>query len=198
MTQIILAFDTSAAHCAVALLWTGTERAAIRSVDMAKGQAESLLPMIENLLSDSALTWAEITKIAVGTGPGNFTGIRISVALARGLSLALGIPAIGITGFAARAQGVKMDRFWVTIPAPRDHIYVQRFGAEIAPSMVVAEQFAPEDAPVLPLHDLLPQALVLAIAQAAAGIAAAPRPAPFYLRAADALPPSDPPPAILP
>jgi tRNA threonylcarbamoyl adenosine modification protein YeaZ len=159
--------------------------------------------MIEEMLENAALTWPNITKIAVGTGPGNFTGIRISVALARGLSLGLGVPAVGITGFVARAQGVKMDDFWVTIPAPRDQIYVQQFCAnsaiETGPAqMLPAAQFDPNGAPVMSLADLTPAELALAIARAAAPVSAAPRPAPFYVRAADALPPSDPPPVILP
>ncbi len=203
MSQIILAIDTSAAHCAVALLWTDTGRTLSRSVDMAKGQAEFLLPMIEDLLEKAALTWPNITKIAVGTGPGNFTGIRISVALARGLSLGLGVPAVGITGFVARAHDVSTDDFWVSIPAPRDQIYVQRFGPDTSSQtdparMLPSAEFDPQGAPVLHLGDLPAANLALAIAQAAAQISAAPRPAPFYLRAADALPPSDPPPVILP
>jgi len=60
---------------------------------MVRGQAERLFPMIEDLLLSAGVTWPEIDTIGVGTGPGNFTGIRISVSAARGLALALGIPA---------------------------------------------------------------------------------------------------------
>ena len=89
----ILAFDTSAAHCAAALLCAG--KIEVRVDEMARGQAEHLMPMLEEVLAAQGLTWADLDAIGVGTGPGNFTGIRISVAAARGLALGLGIPAVG-------------------------------------------------------------------------------------------------------
>ena len=66
---------------------------------MAKGQGERLIPMIQEMLDDHATQWATLDAIGVGIGPGNFTGIRISVAAARGLALALGVPAIGVSNF---------------------------------------------------------------------------------------------------
>ena len=68
---------------------------------MGKGQAERLFPMLDEVLSEQGAVWEELDAIAVGTGPGNFTGIRIAVSAARGLALSLGIPAIGVTGFEA-------------------------------------------------------------------------------------------------
>lgn len=159
---------------------------------MAKGQAERLLPMIEDMMLAAGVDWPDITRIHVGTGPGNFTGIRIAVALARGLALGLGVPALGVTGFAARGLGISAPDYWVTIPAPRDQIYVQRFGQ--AAIMLDRADFDAGGLPVFDLTDLSPDALVLAIAQVTGD---GPRPAPFYLRAADALPSSDPPPVIL-
>ncbi|TGN47811.1 tRNA (adenosine(37)-N6)-threonylcarbamoyltransferase complex dimerization subunit type 1 TsaB, partial [Paracoccus liaowanqingii] len=92
---IVLGFDTSAAHCAAALLQGGALVAA-RHEDMAKGQAERLMPMLEELLVEAGLGWRDLDVIGVGTGPGNFTGIRVGVAAARGLAVALRIPAIGV------------------------------------------------------------------------------------------------------
>ena len=88
----LLAFDTSAAHCAAALLIAG--KIHTRIDEMARGQAEHLMPMLEEVLAAHGLAWRDLDAIGVGTGPGNFTGIRISVAAARGLALGLGCPLV--------------------------------------------------------------------------------------------------------
>jgi len=98
----VLGFDTSAAHCAAAVV-CGDRVLARRAEPMAKGQAERLFPLIEELLAEAGLTWAGLDAIGVGVGPGNFTGIRISVAAARGLALSLGIPAVGVSATEAAA-----------------------------------------------------------------------------------------------
>ena len=178
-------------------MWPGSYLA--RSEAMSKGQAERLLPMIQDLMVEAQIAWTDLDRIAVGTGPGNFTGIRIGVALARGLSLGLGIPAVGVTGFQARANSVSLDDYWVTIPAPRDQIYAQRFGTASSPAtMSAAASFNAAAVGVLSITELSPQELVCAIADVASSATDFTRPAPFYLRAADALPSSDPPPMILP
>ena len=68
---------------------------------MQRGQAERLVPLLEELLARNSLGWQDLGALAVGVGPGNFTGIRISVAAARGLALALKIPCIGVSQFEA-------------------------------------------------------------------------------------------------
>ena len=67
----VLAFDSSAAHCEAALLLQ--DRILLRHEAMEKGQAERLLPMLEELLAEAGLGWGELKAVAVGTGPGNFT-----------------------------------------------------------------------------------------------------------------------------
>ncbi|MFN4154971.1 MAG: tRNA (adenosine(37)-N6)-threonylcarbamoyltransferase complex dimerization subunit type 1 TsaB [Paracoccaceae bacterium] len=204
--ETILAFDTSAAHCAAALLLPDG-RCLIRVEDMAKGQAERLLPLLEEVLAEAGLVWRDLAAIAVGTGPGNFTGVRISVAAARGLSLSLDVPAIGVTRFEALAHGLPRP-LTVVEDARRDEVYVQRFDSD-----------GPDKAQLLHLAGLAVSGRVtgsaaadlsgsllqpaMPMVEAIARIAATrlgtphPRPAPFYLRGADAAPPSDPPPVIL-
>ncbi|HMO73599.1 MAG TPA: tRNA (adenosine(37)-N6)-threonylcarbamoyltransferase complex dimerization subunit type 1 TsaB, partial [Paracoccaceae bacterium] len=97
---LILGFDTSAAHCAAALLSGGRVLAAVEE-PMATGQAERLMPMLEGMLAAQGLGWRDLSRIGVGTGPGNFTGVRIAVAAARGLALGLGVPAGGGGGVEA-------------------------------------------------------------------------------------------------
>ena len=102
---LILTFDTSAAHCAAAL-FRGSDQVAARMEPMARGQAERLMPLLEDVLAEGGVRWRDMAALAVLTGPGNFTGIRISVAAARGLAMALGVPAIGVTAFEALGVGL--------------------------------------------------------------------------------------------
>jgi tRNA threonylcarbamoyl adenosine modification protein YeaZ len=99
-----LGFDTSAAHCAAALVM-GDRLLVQRHEDMARGQAERLMPRLEEVLRAEGLGWSDLSAIGVGIGPGNFTGVRIAVSAARGLALALGIPAIGVSTLEALAEG---------------------------------------------------------------------------------------------
>lgn len=163
---------------------------------MDKGQAERLVPMLEEMLAEAGAGWGDVGRIGVCTGPGNFTGIRISVALARGLALGLGIPALGVTSFEAIA-GNNHFPFWATLAAPRGQIYAQRFPNG---SPVILDAGASFDAPVRRREAIVAEDFVASIAEIAGMKLAegAPRPAPFYLRGADAAPPADPPPTLLP
>lgn len=205
MAETVLAFDTSAAHCAAALLLPGG-RVLTRLEPMEKGQAERLMPLLEELLQAAGLGWSDLTRLAVGTGPGNFTGVRIAVAAARGLALGLGIPAVGITRLEALAFGLPRP-ITVVEDARRGEVYVQGFGSDASEALLMdgsdlahvveTVHVTGSAAGTAALHAAVP------LAEAMARLAAArdlpqPRPAPFYLRGADAAPPSDPPPVILP
>lgn len=104
MADLILSIDTTASHCAAALVSGGEVRRSVTE-PMAKGQAERLMPLLEEVLSGEGVEWADLSAIAVATGPGNFTGARIGVAAARGLAFALEIPAIGVSVLEALAFG---------------------------------------------------------------------------------------------
>ena len=174
---------------------------------MQKGQAERLMPTLEQLLAQAGIGLRDLNALAVGTGPGNFTGVRIAVAAARGLALGLGIPAIGVTRLEALAQGLPRP-LTVIEDARRGAVYLQNFdGAGEIPRL------APVDAlgnthpdrtgsaagpGAIPAAMPLTEAILRIAADRCARAADHPRPAPFYLRGADAAPPSDPPPVILP
>jgi tRNA threonylcarbamoyl adenosine modification protein YeaZ len=211
LPETTLAFDTSAAHCAAALLLPSGQ-VLHRLEAMEKGQAERLVDLLGEVLVEAGVDWSRITRIGVGTGPGNFTGVRIAVSAARGLALGLGIPAIGVSRFQALALDIPSP-IAVVEDARRGEIYLQTFapdagdarlcdlaalGGEIrgfglvgsAAEAVAAVSGGTILAPRYPLAEAI--ARIAAIAPLAA------RPVPFYLRPADAAPPSDPSPVILP
>ncbi len=191
---LVLGFDTSGPHCAAVLL-SGDAVVANRVEPMQKGQAERLMPLLEEVLAEAGVAWGDLTKLAVGTGPGNFTGTRIAVSAARGLALGLRIPSVGVSAFEATAFGHARP-VAVTVPAPRGQVYVQRFGMDGAetPALCVPEEVG-TDVPVVAC--LAPGELVPAMARIARDRGAGPRPAPLYVRPADAAPSREAPPVIL-
>ena len=192
MIKNILVFDTASAHCAACLIMD--DKVIVRVDQMAKGQAEHLMPMLEAVLAENGLTWADLDAIGVGTGPGNFPGIRISVSAARGLALGLKIPAVGVTHLEAQVYGLPRP-VTAKVAAPRERVYVQTFADNLGPAELVSAECA-ENAPPI----ITPELMIQNIAQITRTRAAhnPDRPAPYYVRAADAAPPRDAPPIILP
>lgn len=211
--SLVLGFDTSAGHCAAALL-RGDELVADCCEEMARGQVERLMPMLEEMLSAAGAAWRDLEALGVGIGPGNFTGIRVAVSAARGLALGLESPAVGVSSLEAMALGSD-GPVLCSLDARRGMFYVQRFGDEPSGPALAG----PED---LPLPG--PGATVIGhraeeLAERSGGVARAPvhglaeaiariavrrmrdpapeRPAPLYLRAPDAAPPREAPPEIL-
>lgn len=181
--------------------------------DMQKGQAERLMPMLEEVLAQGGAEWRDLSAIGVGIGPGNFTGIRISVSAARGLALGLAIPAIGVSMLEALAFRIK-GPVLACIDARHGNGYFQRFGyGDPGPFMSDAASFSSEIkdlqcigtlgakmAERLQAHHApaayAPACAIAYIALERMGQKTTP-PAPLYLRAADAAPPRDTPRVIL-
>lgn len=190
---LILGFDTSAAHCAAALL-RGDTVLSSHALEMSRGQAEQLMPLLEQVLTDGGAGWSDLSAIGVGIGPGNFTGIRISVSAARGLALGLNIPSIGVSTFDATRIGSPTATVAV-VPAPRDQLYVSDPATSDAPFLT--------SAPYTAAGTILAPPPANALAENIARVAASrvgrdiERPAPLYIRAADAAPARDLPPKIL-
>jgi tRNA threonylcarbamoyl adenosine modification protein YeaZ len=159
-----------------------------RAEEMSRGQAERLMPLLQDMLVSQSLAWRDLGRIGVGIGPGNFTGIRISVSLARGLALGLGIPAIGVSTL----DSIRADYPGGTpcVPAPRGQAYIQPDTG--APRLVPLDEIEhPVPAPA-------PADLAVAIARLAVlAPADGPPPAPLYVRPADAAPSREAPPRIL-
>lgn len=212
---MLLTIDTSANLCAASV--SDGEAELGRAVrDIGKGHAEQLMAVIGEAMAEAGRSYADIGAVAVSIGPGSFTGVRVGVATARGLALALGVPAIGVTTLDALAEEARAAfpgrPVLGAIDARRDELYLAAYDAGGTRSAG-------------PMVGTLPQAVELALGgdhvlagsaaqmiQAAAGRAfdvgpvgatadiaiyarlaerqgtAGPKPAPLYLRAADAKP----------
>jgi tRNA A37 threonylcarbamoyladenosine modification protein TsaB len=116
------------------------------------------------------------------------------VSAARGLALGLKIPAVGVTHLEAQVYGLPRP-VTAKVAAPREHVYVQTFADDLGPAELVSAECA-ENAPPI----ITPELMIQNIAQITRRRAAhnPDRPAPYYVRAADAAPPRDAPPIILP
>ena len=98
----ILAVDTALGACSVAVL-DGDVVRGHRLEAMERGHAEALAPMVQSVMGSAKLTFAELERLGVTTGPGTFTGQRVGLAFMRGLRVALKRPLIGITTLQAMA-----------------------------------------------------------------------------------------------
>lgn len=222
--QTVLAIDTSTAACSAALWQDGAIRARRYEV-LGRGHAENLMAMIDAVNREAGVAPDELTLVAVTTGPGAFTGIRLGLATARGLALALGIPCAGFTTTETMAAAVRAEpgeAIVAALDSKRGDFYVQVFdgegqalsAVEVASADGLADVVAravpagagcvlagdvQEDAAMIiestglkvrTSEVLTPDAGVLAGLAAGrneAGAAPA-RPAPLYLRPADATP----------
>lgn len=206
---MILALDTCLTACSVAIL-DGSAVLAARSEAMPRGHQERLAPLTRELMDEAGIGFGDLTRIGVTVGPGSFTGLRVGLAFAKGLSAALSIPAVGVGTLEALAHGI--DGFVVAVlDARRDQVYVQLFGDGVslsAPDAIAADTAAARIAEIYAggpatligsgapmLAAALPSARVLtpegpdpvAIARLASrGPAPTHSPRPLYLRAPDA------------
>ena len=97
--------------------------------NMTPARPSGFSPMMEEVLVEARLGWSDLDALGVGIGPGNFTGIRISVSAARGLALSLGIPAVGVNLFDALAEEAQLPAL-LCLEAPRNLFHVQLREAE--------------------------------------------------------------------
>lgn len=204
--MIVLALDTCLSACSAALVADGTARA-LRFEPMVRGHQERLALMVEEVMAEANAGFSTLDRIGVTVGPGSFTGLRVGLAFAKGLALALDIPCVGVGSLEALGS----DRPGLTLAiadARRDQAYWQAFrdGAPLTPPQAtglvdivdwLTEQGGPQTI-VGPGAELIcgrfPKARLLgapgpdpvAVAGLAAAVQRPSPPAPLYLRTPDA------------
>jgi len=129
----VLAIDTALEACSAAVL--DTEHGGIvahESLTMQRGHAEALMPLIKRVMDRAGFAYTALDRIAVTIGPGSFTGLRVGIAAARGIALAAGKPAVGLSTLATYATPLIAadDTLPVVaaIDARHDHVYLQVYG----------------------------------------------------------------------
>ena len=202
---MILAIDTCLFACSAAVVQDGAVRAG-RVEPMSRGHQERLAPLVAEVMAEAGgVGFDQLDRIAVTIGPGSFTGLRVGLAFAKGLSAALAIPAVGVGSLEALAQPHK-GRVFAVLDAKRGQVYLQAFadGAAVsAPDALPIETAAARVAELAPdilvgtgaalLAQMRPSAQAIAVdhadpaAIAALGASRSPvPPRPLYLRAPDA------------
>jgi tRNA threonylcarbamoyladenosine biosynthesis protein TsaB len=140
---IALAIDTATSATVVGLqLPDATVREARDDVEAGARPRHTscLLPLAAGLLADAGLRWHDVELIAVGLGPGTFTGLRIGIASARGLAAATGAPLVGVGTLRALAAGAGGGRVLAVIDARRGEVFVAGYddGGELIGPVAVA------------------------------------------------------------
>src|SRR6201998_3476224 len=128
----VLAIDTALAACAAAVLDTDHGIVASETLPMVRGHAESLIPLIARVMKRSDTIFRDLGLIAVTTGPGSFTGVRVGLAAARGFGVATGVPVVGVSTLSVYAAPYLTvngkSPVVAAIDARHDHVFLQVFG----------------------------------------------------------------------
>lgn len=134
----VLALDTSTSVLSVAL---STEHGTLsRRHETVRGHAEHILPLVHALLEEAGVSLSQLDGIAAGVGPGSFTGVRMSVAVAQGLAFGAALPVVPVTSLEAlafQAIAAGAERVLACLDARMGEVYWGCYAADAAVSMRV-------------------------------------------------------------
>jgi tRNA threonylcarbamoyladenosine biosynthesis protein TsaB len=125
---IVLAIDTCLDACAAAV-WADGRTLAARSEPMRRGHQERLGALVSELMGEAGVAFAVLDRIGVTIGPGSFTGLRVGLAFAKGLGLALARPVVGIGVLEALAAAEPEALVAAVVAGPREQLYLQIFAS---------------------------------------------------------------------
>lgn len=126
--MLILGIDTSTKLCSVALYDTEKGILGELNITVPKNHSNVILPMIDQLFLFTEKTIEDVERIAVGIGPGSFTGIRVGMAIAKGLAIGKKIPIVGVSGLDALADSVReKGRVFALLDARKSRVYYRIF-----------------------------------------------------------------------
>ena len=161
---VILAFEASTNQLSVAVYADGMTRA-MKMAEAAFGQAASLVPLAVSALAKADIDFAMLSHVAAGRGPGSFTGLRVSLAAAKGVCLAHDLPGLGISGLEALAYSCGGEDGDLPIlclaDTRRGNVYAQFFAADMTPQGNIFEAQI-EQLPLLVPSALGQEAILLA------------------------------------
>ena len=156
--MIVLALDTCLAACSAAVVRDGAILA-WRSEPMTRGHQERLAPMVAEVMTRAGVAFSDLDRIGVTVGPGSFTGLRVGLAFAKGLALALDRPCVGVGTLDALGGDLKGEpAAAAAIDAGRGRLYLQLFsdGATVSgPDSLTFEVALARLAEVSPSGDIL-------------------------------------------
>lgn len=121
----LLAFETATEACSVAVWIDGEVRERFEIAP--RRHAELALPWAEDLLAEAGIARSQLDAIAVGRGPGAFTGVRLAIAIAQGIALALDRPVVPVSTLAALAMQTEGNRILAAIDARMGEVYAATF-----------------------------------------------------------------------
>lgn len=180
----ILAFDVAIAGCTVATLDTDTKAVYKNHIATERGQAEMLIPLIDEIVTQAGWRMSDIDRVAVTTGPGSFTGVRIGLSTARSLAMALDVPVFGMSTLDILCRQCE-EKALVLIDTKRGDYYGQCAGQ--GAKIWSEEDVAGFNGPVI--KDALPDIAILLQVAAEADLEehyiTSSAPSPIYLRGAE-------------
>jgi len=169
----MLAVDTSTAALTMALV-DGETTLAERTVQAERNHSVKLLPELDELLRTAGMTTRDVRSLAVGRGPGSYTGVRIGVTMAKTFAWALGLPVYGVSSLAALALGGWRDALAGTVSVDAPAWVVPALDARRGQAYTAL--FAADDAEGRALRRLHADAVLPFREQAAAWLRSAERP----------------------